>query len=560
MLYQILADYYERLEATSKKLEKRDILAELYRKSGEDLAKVVLLSSGTVFPVGEPLGIAREMMRRIITKTYGAPEGDVIKKFKKTGDLGLAAEFFAEHRKQRLLGKKELTIKHVFENLRRLPEITGAGSQERKIALVSELLSHSSPKEARYIVRTILGDMRIGVAAGIVRDAIAKTFDKNAKEIEHVYDVLGDYGRVAEMARKGMLKAEIQLGNPIRVMLAGRAPDLKTAMDEFENPALEFKYDGFRVAVHKDNNDIKIFSRRLEDVTNQFPDIVQWSKEDIKAKTCIVEGEALAINAKTEKPKPFQVLSRRIQRKYEIEKMVKEIPVQVNLFDLIYFNGESWMKRPLKERWKKLGEIIKETKRFGLANHIETKDFNRANEFYKSALNAGQEGVIVKNLDAHYQPGRRVGYWLKVKEILEPLDLVVTGAEWGEGKRAKWLGSFILAAYDPKTGRFLETGRMASGLIEKEGEKDLPTMEELTKRLKDLIISEEGKIVKVKPEIVVEVGYEEIQKSPKYPTGYALRFPRILRLRPDRSANDCATLKEIDKLYKLQRGRFRKPS
>lgn len=553
MKYSSLVKYYERLEATTKRLEKRGILAELYRECGLDLGKVVLLSAGTVFPAGEmEMGIARGMMIRIIAKTYGVSGAELIKKFKETGDLGSTAKFFAAHRKQSSLGRKELLVEHVFENLRKLPEITGGGSQERKVTLVNELLSHSRPEEAMYIVRTVLGDMRIGVAAGIVRDAVAKAFDKDSKEVERAYDVSGDYGSVAEMARTGRLKAEIQLGRPVRVMLADRSPDLKTAMEEFENPAIEIKYDGFRIAVHKDGNTVKIFSRRLEDVTNQFPEIVQWVKESVKARSCIVEGETLATDSYGE-PMPFQILSRRIQRKYDIEKMAKEIPVQVNLFDLIYYNGESWMEKPLKERWTKLKEIVKETKRFRLADHIETKDFEKSNAFYKNALNMGQEGVIVKNLDAHYQPGRRVGYWLKVKEILEPLDLVVVGAEWGEGKRAKWLGSFILAA---RSGdKFLETGRMASGLIEKAGPKDLPTMEELTKRLKKLIISEEGKIAKVKPEIVVEIGYEEIQKSPKYPTGYALRFPRILRIRDEKGPKDANTLKDIEKFFKTQKRR-----
>ncbi len=555
MKYSILAQFYEQLESTPKKLEKRDILAELYKQcSDKDLARAVLLSSGTIFPTGElELGIAREIMIRIAAKTYGIPEKDVIKKFKETGDLGSTAEFFSKNRKQHSLAKRELTVEHVFENLRKLPDITGAGSQERKISLVNELLSHASPLEARYVVRTILGDMRIGVAAGIARDAIAKAFDMNVKEIEHVYDIIGDYGHVAEMARAGRLKAEIRLGRPIRVMLADRALDLKEAMEKFENPALEYKYDGFRVSVHKDDNNIKIFSRRLEDVTHQFPDISEWSRENIKARQCIVEGEALAI--KDDKPQPFQTLSRRIQRKYDIEKMVKEVPVQVNLFDLIYHNGESWMSKPLKERWKKLEEIIKQTKRFHLADHIETKDFSKANIFYKKSLSTGQEGVIVKNLDAHYQPGRRVGYWLKVKEILEPLDLVVTGAEWGEGKRTKYLGSLILAVYEPKTGEFLETCRMGSGLIEKAGAKDIPTMKEMTARLKKLIISEEGKIIKVKPEIIVEVAYEEIQRSPKYPTGYALRFPRILRIRDEKIPQDANTVKDIEKFFSMQKKR-----
>ena len=553
MKYSELVGYYKRLEGTAKKLEKRDILAELYAKCGKDLNEVVLLSMGVVFPAGEKeLGIAKEIVKRVIAKTYGIDEKNMIEKFKETGDLGVAAEFFSAGRKQKMLAAKELVIYHVFENLRKLPDISGHGSQERKIALVSELLSLAKPEEARYIVRTIIGGMRIGVAAGIARDAIAKAFNKDAKEVERLFDVTGDYGKVAELARKGAMKAEIELFRPVRVMLADRAPDLETALKEFENPALETKYDGFRVAVHKDGNNIKVFSRRLEDVTDQFPDIAQWSRENIRARSCIAEGETLAIG-KDEKPRPFQELSRRIQRKYGIEKVVKEIPVQVNLFDLVYFNGESWMEKPLKERWKKLKEIIKETKLFGLAGHIETKDFEKANEFYRHALNIGQEGVIVKNMDAHYQPGRRVGFWLKVKPVMEPLDLVVAGAEGGEGKRANYLGSFILAA---RSGNeFLDTGRMASGLIEKEGEKNLPTMKELTKRLKKLITSEEGKIARVKPEIVVEVAYEEIQHSPKYPTGFALRFPRILRIRDDKSPKDANTVKDIEKFFRLQKRR-----
>ncbi|MEM7819686.1 MAG: ATP-dependent DNA ligase [Candidatus Aenigmatarchaeota archaeon] len=550
MKYIELAELYEKLEKTTKKLEKRDILADFYKKCPvEKLYKVVLLSMGVVFPAGElELGIASEMMKRIIIKTCGISEHELTKKFKETGDLGSTAEFFIKNKRQKTLAKKELTIDIVFDNLRKLPEITGKGSQDKKMELVSELLSCATPKEARYIVRTTLGEMRIGVAAGVVRDAIAKAFDRDVKEIEKSFDVIGDFGRVAEMAKKGKIKIEIQVGRPVRVMLAERALDLRSAMEKFEHPALEVKYDGFRMAIHKDGDNIKLFSRRLDDVTNQFPEIIKWSKENIKAKECIVEGEVLAINPNTGRPLPFQQLSRRIQRKYNIEKMVKEIPVQINLFEMIYLNGESWMHKTLRERWNKLKEIIKETKYFRLADHLETKDYKKAEEFYKRSLEMGEEGVIVKNLDAHYQPGKRVGFWLKVKPIMEPLDLVITGATWGEGKRAKWLGSLVLAA---KSGdNFLETGMLGSGLTEEQ-------LDEVTKKLKPLIIEEHGKEVKIKPELVVEVAYEEIQKSPKYPSGFALRFPRLLRIREpeDKGPEDINTVKDIEKLFIQQRGR-----
>jgi DNA ligase-1 len=300
------------------------------------------------------------------------------------------------------------------------------------------------------------------------------------------------------------------------------------------------------MGIHKDGESIKLFSRRLDDVTNQFPEIVKWSKEHVKAKSCIIEGEVLAIDKKTEKPVAFQQLSRRIQRKYDIDKMASEIPVQMNLFDIIYLDGESLMQKTLRYRWDTLRGIIKQTKYFCLAEHIETKDMKKAEDFYNKSLDMGQEGVIVKNLDAHYQPGKRVGFWLKVKPIMEPLDLVITGATWGEGKRAKGLGSLLLAT---KSGsKFLETGMLGSGLTDEQ-------LDEVTKKLKPLITEEKGSEVKIKPNLIIEVAYEEIQKSPKYPSGYALRFPRLLRIRDEKGPDDVNTLKDIEKLYAQQRGR-----
>ncbi len=243
---------------------------------------------------------------------------------------------------------------------------------------------------------------------------------------------------------------------------------------------------------------------------------------------------------------PFQRLSRRVQRKYHIEKTSKEIPIQMNFFDIIYLNGKNMMHEKLSLRWNILKKIVEEIKeKFQLAEHIETKNLKEAEKFYAYSLKKGQEGLIVKNLDAFYQPGKRVGYWLKVKPILEPLDLVIVGGEWGEGKRAKWFGSLLLACKGK--GKFLETGKMGSGLTEKQ-------LAEMTKKLKPLIIEEHGKKVSIKPKIVIEVGYEEIQKSPKYPTGYALRFPRLLRLREkEKGPEDVNTLHDIEKLFNQQK-------
>jgi len=510
------------------------------------------LSAGLVFPKAEQkdLGIALKMMKRIVQKVAGVNRTEFNKVYRRTGDMGLSAKELLKNKRQQALGKKELTVEKVVTNLRKLPTIEGAGSQDRKISLVSELLACAGSDEASYLVRTILGEMRIGVAEGIIRDSIAKCFGIDATAVEHAYNLLNDYGLVAEMAADNKLGGlGVEIGRPIRVMLAEKAPDLKTALEKFKNPALEIKLDGFRVQIHKKGDKIWIFSRRMDDVTRQFPELVEWAQGHLCADICIVEGETLAISPKTGKPLPFQRLSRRIQRKYDIERMVKETPVQINLFDLIYLDNKNYMDEPLKKRWTKLKSTVKELKeRFILVEHIETKDYKKAKKFYKKSLAMGEEGIMVKNLDAAYQPGKRVGYWLKVKPTMEPLDLVIMGAEWGTGKRAGWFGSLLLGARH--AGRFVPIGKLGTGLSDEQ-------FRSMTKRLKKLVIEEKAGQVRLKPKVVIEVAYEEIQKSPKYESGFALRFPRMLRIREpeDKAPEDADTLERIKRLYEQQKGR-----
>src|SRR3989344_2571836 len=518
MEYSRLARLYEELESTAKRLRKTEILGKFYSFTDrKELYDVVLLSMGQVFPSEqENLGIASEMMRKIIQKVSGVSGKDVTDAFNSTGDLGIAAEALLKKRKQHTLLARKLSHANVMENLRALPYVEGKGSQEKKMRIVAELLSSATPVEARYVVRTVLGEMRIGVAAGIVRDALARSFSREKSVVERLFDVTGDFGHVATLLAEGKTEASIELFNPIRVMLADRAKNLTEALDKFKDVAIEIKYDGFRVQIHKNDADVKIYSRRMEDVTKQFPDMERWSRECLRAQRCIIEGEVIAVD-KTGKSLPFQLLSRRIQRKHDIDKMVRQIPIVVRLFELLYIDGETLMRRPLRERWAKLKSCVKESTNMRMAEHIETRDFTKADAFYKSALRAGQEGAMVKNLDAPYQPGKRVGYWLKVKEIMETLDCVVTGATRGEVKRGKWFSSFLLCVRG-KNG-FIEIGRMGSGTSEEE-------LEELTGRIEKLIVEDMGRNVTVKPKIIVEVAYEEIQRSPTYSSGMALRFPR----------------------------------
>jgi len=553
MKYSVLADVYENLEKETGKLKKRDILSSLISKTPtEILPKIVILASGKVFPTYSELktGVATKMMIKAISKTTGISLNEIIKKLKEFGDLGLVAEVCIKFRKQKVFFKKNLTVELVFKNVQKLASSTGVGSQEKKLDLIAELLVSSEPKEARYIVRTILETLRIGVAEGIIRDAIAETFNIDPKVVENAWFLNPDYGEIAKIAKekgeKGLKNVRIKLGKPIVIMLGEKAPILKEALEKYENSILEYKYDGMRVQIHKKDDKFWIFTRRLENITNQFPDLVKFAKEGIKVDECIIEGEVIGINPKAGEPIPFQHLSRRIQRKYDIDVMIKKIPVRVYLFDVVYLNGKTLFNKPYSERRKILEKCIKRIpKKFEMSQSLVTKDLKKAENFYQESLKEKQEGLMVKNLDAKYQPGRRVGYWLKVKPVMETLELVLVEAEWGKGKRSNWLSSFTLACKDPDTGEFLSCGKLGTGLTDEQ-------FKDFTKRLKTLIVKESGIQVKLKPEFVIEVAYEEIQKSPKYESGYALRFPRLQRIREDRRPDDCDTIERVEELFKTQ--------
>jgi len=591
MKFMEFADGCDELAKVPSKLKKADIIAELLKKSGDDLCMIATLLQGRVFPSFDEreVGIAAQSMEKIIAQATGFPHDEIRKRFSKIGDFGLVAEELVGKKKQRTLLSSPLTVKKVFDNLRKVAEVEGKGSQERKFALVAELIAAAKPLEAKYIVRVTIGDLRIGVAEGILRDAIAKAFlleqpaqDRHETQnegdlmqmkkaavsaVEWAWFLRPDYGEVAEIARdkgiSGLKNAKVQLGKPYHVLLAERSPGLKEALESFDKVALEFKYDGARIIIHKKGSRHWVFTRRLENITRQFPELKEMITKSVSADECIIEGEMLGFNKSTGKPMPFQSLSQRIKRKYDIEKMAKEIPIQVNLFEIVYLDGKELFDEPLHERWKKLKSIIKPVKgKFQLAEHIETRDLKEAEKFYKESLAASQEGLIVKNLDAAYLPGRRVaGGWLKVKPVMETLDLAIVGATWGTGKRAGWFGSLLLGCRDAN-GNFLRCGMIGTGIKEKkgkavEGESEDVTFEQLTKLLKPKIIEQHGSEVRLKPDVLVEVAYEEIQESSNYESGYALRFPRVLKFRPDRSVDECDTVDRIKRLYGQQKGKIR---
>jgi DNA ligase-1 len=553
MFYRELCSVYEKLEKISSKIGKTEILANLFKKAEiEELRYVVLLSTGTIFLPFEnrELGVAHKLAMRAISKASGFDLNEIENLYVKFGDLGKVAEHCIKNRKQKIFFKKQLTVKEVYERLREIGMYEGDGSQEKKIITLTSLLNLSEPIEAKYIIRTVLEELRMGVAEGIIRDAIALAFVKDVEAVDYAWNILSDFGEVARIAkesgREGLYNVKPILGRPIQVMLGVKAESIEDVVRRHGKVIVEIKYDGLRLQIHKKGKDVWLFTRRLEDVTKQFPDVVEVIRKNIKAEECIIEGEAWPIDLNTKLPMPFQKLSQRIHRKYDIEKMAREIPVQLNLFDIVYLNGMPLFRKPLIERREILKSIIiEEEGKIKLADGILTNDIKEIENFYNWALSLKQEGIFLKNPQSFYIFGRHVGGWYKIKPTMESLDVVIVGAEYGEGARSKWLSSYLFAVRDEDTGEFLTCGMGGTGLTEEQ-------FEHMTELLTPLIIKQEGKFVHIKPKIVVEVSYQEIQKSPVYSSGYALRFPRIERIRFDKGPEEADTLKRLEELYKSQ--------
>lgn len=556
MNYSDLCEIYEKLESTTKGLEKTEILSKFLDKIKKE-PETIYLIQGRIFPDynNQELGISEQLAIKAISKVSGINEEKIVNEFKKLGDLGKVAELVTKNKKQSSLFSSKLTTEKVLSNLKKIPTLEGKGTVDKKIALIVELLNSAKDKEAKYLIRTILGDLKIGVGSGIIRDAIVincfqpKDIQEKKEKSEMVqaaYDKATDFSEVFEKACKNRL-SDISLspGKPVKVMLYPKADNIDDAFEIVGRPAaFEFKYDGFRMMVNRNKDEIKIFTRRLEEVTKQFPDAIKYIKENVKSESFIIDCEAVGFEPKTKKYRPFQDISQRIKRKYDIEKLEKELPIELNVFDIIFYNGKSLIETHFMERRKILDKIINQKPyKIKLAEQIVTGDDKEANDFYEKALKEGQEGLMGKSLTAPYKPGARVGYGVKIKPDANDFDLVITGAEYGTGKRAGWLTSFDVSCND--NGELLEIGKVSTGLKEKP-EEGLSFIE-LTDMLKKIIVSEDGKHVQVKPEIVLAVGYQNIQQSPTYTSGYALRFPRVKALRPDRGITDIATLDEIKK-------------
>jgi DNA ligase-1 len=539
------------LEDKSGRLEMTDIIAGFISPIPEETIPVICyFLRGEVFPIwkGVELGIAGKLMVKSLSTVSGMKDDDIEKLIKETGDAGTVAERILVKKEQTTLFQETLTVEKVYDNLVKAAALEGKGAQDKKMSYINELLSNATPADSRYLVRLVLGELRLGVGDGIIRDAIAKAYGADPALVERAYHLTSDLGEVAIAAKTGgnqkLSAISLTPMRPIKVMLAQKAESIADILGELGTAAFEVKYDGARVQIHKKDGGVELYTRRLENVTKQFPELVKSSIDNINASRAIMEGEIVAIkSADDRRPRPFQDLSRRIKRKYDIKEMVRKIPVEVNLFDLIYLDGKTLLETPFSQRRKMLEETVSSTEFFRLSEQLVTGDEDAADDFYEHSLSMGHEGVMIKKLEAPYQPGSRVGYMYKLKPVMESLDLIVTGATWGEGRRAHWLASFLLSVYDSTRDEFLEVGRMGTGLSDEQ-------FKEMTELLKPLVVEEKGQEVKIKPKVVVEVAYEEIQHSPTYTSGYALRFPRLVRIRNDKGPMDTDTMERIEELMR----------
>lgn len=576
-----LAEVFEKIEATTKRLEMTSLLVDLIKETSKDeIGKVAYLIQGKLYPdyMGIELGLAEKLMIKAVADVTGKPESQIDADYKKTGDLGLTVEKLLQKKSQVALFKRPLDVVTVYDTFDKIGHASGSGSVDLKIRLLTSLLNDASPTEGKYIARMALGRLRLGVADMTVLDALAIAFggDKVAREpIERAYNMSSDLGYVAEVVARdgldGIKKFRITVGRPIRPMLCERLPSASEILEKLGGVgAAEYKYDGLRVQGHIGPKAVHLFSRRLENITEQFPDVARLLQSGIKAKEAIVEGECVAVDPHTGDMLPFQVISQRRGRKYEIEQMAEEVPVTIFLFDILYLNGKDLTPTPYLERRKELVKITHPSEHVTVAEQTEVRDPAKLEALMDEAVAAGCEGLVVKNTSDQsiYQAGARGWLWIKYKrsykaEVQDTFDLVPVGAFAGRGRRAGSYGALLMAVYNHENDVFETLCKLGSGFTDQDL-ANLPGMMEpsLDKQRHPRVNSLMQPDVWFVPSMVLEVAADEITLSPLHTcgrdsvrsgSGLALRFPRFTgNWRKDKGPEDATTSEEILEMYKKQ--------
>ncbi|MDH5374922.1 MAG: ATP-dependent DNA ligase [Candidatus Bathyarchaeota archaeon] len=580
MKYVVIAEAYEKIEATTKRLEMTDLLVGLLENTPKKIIdKVVYLTQGKIHPdfVDLEIGIAEKLAIKALARASGIKESEIEENLKKTGDIGEAAQKFIADKRQVTFFQQSLTVQRVYGTLDKMAKASGSGAVDLKMALLAGLLADAAPKEAKYIMRTVTGNLRLGIADMTVLDALATAYGggkENRGYLERAYNVSSDLGRVArivaEKGLEGVKKFEISVGEPVRPMLCERLSSPEEILEKLGGKCIaEYKYDGERIQAHKKGGEVALFSRRLENISGQYPDAVKLLKKYVQAKDAILEAECVAVDPDTGEMKPFQELMHR-RRKYGIEKAMEEYPVSLFMFDALYVDGKDLTLRPYPVRRRALEEAIEESDRLKIAKYMVTGNVKELEKFFLEAIEDGCEGLVCKSVaeDSVYQAGARGWLWIKYKrdyksEMTDTVDLVLVGAFHGRGKRAGTYGAFLLAAYNPDNDAFETVTKCGTGFTD----EDLAKLPRIMKkhaiphkhsRVQSMVEAD----VWFEPATVIEVLGAEITLSPIHTcamnnvrkgSGLAIRFPRFTgNYRLDKSAEDATTTMEIVEMYRNQ--------
>ena len=578
MEFSIIAELFEKMENTSKRIELTNILVELLKKTPKKIIpNVVYLLQGIIRPnfEGVELGVAEKLAIRAISKSSGLPIKKIEDDYRNCGNLGLTASNILKLKTQTTFTAEKITVERVYETLFKIANLEGKGSQDLKMKYISSLLNDATPLEAKFVMNVLLGTLRLGIAENTVMDALAIAFTgkkEYRKQIEDAYNVSSDLGKVSEVIASegldGIKKFQISLFNPVRPMLADRIKSEKEATEKMPVEfAAEYKLDGERVQIHKQADKIILFSRSLENITKYYPDIVENIGNSLDVNEGIFEAEIVAINENTGEFLPFQELMHR-RRKYKLKKAVLQYPITVNFFDVLYFDGKNCLNMKYSERRKILENSVKENNFAKLVPMAIVKNENEVEDFLENSINSGCEGLMLKILDAAYRAGIRGGNWLKLKreyrnELGDSLDLVVIGAYFGKGRRTGRYGTLLLATYNPEKDNFPSICKVGTGFTDE-------SLDQLYQILSNKVIlkknprieSEMEADVWFEPELVLEIVASEITLSPIHKTalgtirkgaGLALRFPKFTgKIRIEKGSEDASTDEEVYSLYKGQ--------
>ena len=578
MEFSIIAEIFERMEGTAKRIELTNLLVELLKKTPKKIIpNAVYLLQGIIRPnfEGVELGVAEKLAIRAISKSSGLSIKKIEEDYKKCGDLGLTASNILKLKTQTTFTAEKITLERVYETLFRIAKLGGKGSQDLKMKYISSLLNDATPLEAKFVLKILLGTLRLGIAENTIMDALAIAFTgkkENKEQIENAYNVSSDLGKVSLLiATDGIdeiKKFKISLFSPIRPMLADRVKSEKEAIKKMsEIFAAEYKLDGERVQIHKQANEVVLFSRRLENITQYYPDIVENVKKSLSVNEGVFEAEIVPVNENTGEFLPFQELMHR-RRKYKLEKAISQYPITVNFFDVLYFDKKDCLNLEYSERRKILEKLVNEDDFSKLVPMLLVKNENEIEDFLENSINSGCEGLMLKTLDAPYRAGARGSNWLKLKreyrnELGDSLDLIVIGGYFGRGRRTGLYGTLLLGTYNPDKDNFPSVCKVGTGFTDESLDQLYQILSnKITLKKNSRVVSEMEADVWFEPELVLEIVASEITLSPIHKTGlnlirkgsgFALRFPKFTgKIRYEKAVEDASTDEEVLTLYKGQ--------